>query len=163
MTIKKILQAVFVISALWCGANFQAPAVFAAYPYPQNYLLDQRRFDTQQANNLVMRRLSSSTTGQWAVAVVDITSASGVSISTATYGMLTSTGTTVLTPGFAVTRFSLLTLGGLTTAQTNATGGMLTLDDGMSYDQIFDTAISTFSLSVYFSTGVVHYSITGIR
>jgi len=150
--------------AIFGGISLIQMVNATAYPYPQNYTLDQRRFDQQQAANLVMRRLQPSTTGQWAIGIVDVTggSSGGLTISTATYGTLTSTGTVVITPGYGVKKFSLLSIGGLTTMTTNKTDGVLTLDDGMGFEQSFDFPV-TLSLTVNFSTGAVYYAITGVK
>lgn len=133
-----------------------------SYPYPQNYTVDQRRFDTQQAANLTMRRLQTSTTGQWAIGVISL-DGTGASISTATYGMITSTGATVISPSYTVKKYSLLSIGGLTTITTNKTDGTLNLDDGMSYEQAFDYGVTPLVISVNVSTGVLHYAITGVK
>lgn len=163
---KKALSYILgVITALvvWVGIAQMVNAT--AYPYPQNYTLDQRRFDQQQASNLVMRRLQPSTTGQWAIAIVDVggSGTGGMSISTATYGMIVTTGTTVITPGYDVKKYSLLSIGGLTTVTTNKTDGTLTLDDGMGFEQAFDFGVPSLSLTITVSTGVVHYAITGVK
>lgn len=153
--------AIFLLLGLLAGIS---RADITGYPYPQNYTTDQRRFDQQQASNLVMRKLQTSTTGQWAIGVVNLDSGNyGATVSTATYGKVDVVGTTTLSPAYSVKKYSLLSVGGLTLVTTNATGGTLYLDDGMSYEQTFDFPVSSFTLSVNLSTGICHYAITGVK
>lgn len=162
-TLSCILGAII---AVVVGVGFLKTVNAYEYPYPQNFRVDQRRFDEQQAANLVMRRLEPSTTGQWAIAVVQAGGGGdlGLFISTATYGIITSTGTTVISPGYAVKKYSILSVGGLTTVTTNKTDGTLNLDDGMGFEQAFDYPVpSDMALTITVSTGVVHYAITGVK
>lgn len=160
---KKICRLILAIAAIFLVFSvFSNIGNSGTYPYPQNFLLDQRRFDQQQAANLIMRRLQTSSTDQWAIGVVDV-SGGGTTVSTATYGMINSTGTTILVIPYAVKRFSVLPVGGLTIVSTNKTDGNLVLDDNMPYEQVFDYPVSSMQISLNVSTGVCHYAITGVR
>lgn len=162
---KKTLSFIFGTIVLIGGLSVLKTVNAADYPYPQNYTLDQRRFDSQQAANLIMRRLQPSTTGQWAIATVNLESGSGLGlyISTASYGSINAVGNTVINPGYAVKRFSVLSVGGLNSVKTNKTDGSLVLDDGMGYEQSFDYPVTSMALTVSISTGVIYYAITGVK
>jgi hypothetical protein len=138
------------------------PGYCQTYPYPQNYTLDQRRFDTQQAANLTMRRLQSATTGQWAVGVVDMSAYAGAVTSTATYGVALTT--TTASPVYSVKRWSVYYSGtGTAQVTTNKSDGILYLSGGLGYEQIYDSAVSSLSLTIGISTGTAIYTITGVR
>jgi hypothetical protein len=163
---RKLIAAIFGIAAVFTMLDlFPANAVLPAYPYPQSYATDQRRFDTQQASNLTMRKLQASATDQWAIAVVDVNKYTGLSISTGTDGVITSTETLTATaaPGYAVTKYSFWVVGGTATITSNRTGGVLTLADGMYRERIFDFPVTSPTFTINFSSGALYYSITGVK
>ena len=160
---KKNIAWILISAGIICLSVAFAQISHAGYAFPQNYTTDQRRFDVQQANNLVMRRLQNSYTDQWAIGVVNLDSFSGPSISTASYGVINSTNSTTIAPTYSVKRVSMISIGGLATYISNHSDGTLYLDDGMSYDQSFDNAISSFTFTVNLSTGVFYYAITVVK